>query len=130
MSRAGGRQKTAILGDACEALIAALYLDGGMDVARDFFRRFWGDRVTTQDAVPRDAKTRLQEWAQARWRVTPTYEVTGRSGPDHAPEFVIEVQIPGVEPATGTGPSKRAAEQAAATAVLAREKIGPEADSR
>lgn len=125
---AGGRQKTAILGDACEALIAAIYLDGGFDAARVFFDRFWSERVTAQDTVPRDPKTRLQEWAQARWRVTPTYEVQGRSGPDHAPEFVVTVDIPGVAPGEGRGPSKRAAEQDAAAHVIEREKIGPEAD--
>ncbi len=119
----GGREKTAILGDACEALIAALYLDGGFKAAHGFFDRFWGARVTTLEAVPRDPKTRLQEWAQARWRVTPSYAVLEREGPDHAPEFVIEVSIPGVAPARGTGPSKRHAEQAAAAAILEREGV-------
>ncbi len=119
----GGRDKPAILGDACEALIAALYLDGGFAAAKGFFDRFWAERVTTLEAVPRDPKTLLQEWAQARWRVTPAYTVRARTGPDHEPEFIIEVTVPGLEPETGSGPSKRAAEQAAARAVLEREGV-------
>lgn len=126
---AGGRDKPAILGDACEALIGGIFLDGDLEPASDFFNRFWGERVHTLTDIPRDPKTRLQEWAQARWRVTPTYEVRERSGPDHEPQFVVEVQVDvsGIEPATGTGPSKRAAEQAAAEAILERENIPPAA---
>ncbi len=122
----GGATKPAILGDACEALIAAIYLDGGMANARAFFDRFWAERVFALKSVPRDAKTTLQEWVQARRQVTPTYTVVERSGPDHAPEFIVEVTMPGVEPAKGTGASKRAAEQAAAQAVLDRENLNGE----
>ncbi len=119
----GGAAKPAILGDACEALIAALYLDGGMDVARAFFDCFWGDRLQALDVVPRDAKTRLQEWVQGRSKETPRYRVTERRGPDHAPEFDVEVSVPNLASAQGTGPSKRAAEQAAAEAMLLREGV-------
>ncbi len=119
----GGAAKPAILGDACEALIAALYLDGGRATAQGFFDRFWADRLDRQEAVPRDPKTTLQEWVQARRRETPTYRILDRRGPDHAPEFDVEVVIPGLEPAVGTGPSRRAAEREAAHAVLVREGV-------
>ncbi|MEQ1889672.1 MAG: ribonuclease III [Alphaproteobacteria bacterium] len=114
----GGRDKPAILGDACEALIGALYLDGGMDAARAFIETLWTPRLAGVTAAPSDAKSALQEWSQARKLGTPVYTVAGRDGPDHAPLFVIEVHLPGFAPLRGTGPSKRDAEREAAQAML------------
>jgi ribonuclease-3 len=120
----GGRKKLAILAGACEAVIAALYLDGGFEVARHFIEHNWSDQFGDFDRDMRDAKTSLQEWAQARkGGAAPVYKLVGREGPDHAPRFVIEVSVSGQEPAQGDGNSKREAEQAAAKAML--EKVQP-----
>lgn len=118
----GGRLKAAIVGGAVEALIAALYLDGGMGAATAFVERYWQPALETLSSDMRDAKTALQEWAQARkeQKTAPEYRVTGRSGPDHAPSFEVEVIVEGIEPAAGKGGSKREAEQAAARAMLDR----------
>ena len=118
------RSRGPIMGSACEAVIAALYLDGGMDAARAFILKHW--RFDDADADLRDPKTRLQEWAQARGRGesgAPVYAVVDRSGPDHAPFFEMLVHVDGFAAAQGAGSSKRAAEQAAAEAFLAREQI-------
>jgi ribonuclease-3 len=115
----GGRRKSAILAGVCEAVIAALYLDGGYDVARGFIERYWDEAFAKLGADMRDAKTALQEWAQAR-RDAPVYKLVGRQGPDHAPRFVVEVTIKSEGSATGEGNSKREAEQAAARTLLAR----------
>lgn len=124
---AGGRGKPAILSGACEAVIAALYLDGGMDVARAFVERYWAQMFTELGADMRDAKTRLQEWSQssankARGKDSgaPVYTLKERTGPDHAPRFVVEACVPGHDPMTGEGASKRAAEQDAAAKLLAK----------
>lgn len=114
----GGRDKPAILGDACEALIGALYQDGGMVTARQFVETFWTPRLAGLSAAPGDAKSALQEWSQARKLGTPVYTVTSRAGPDHAPLFEIEVSLPGQRAQTGAGASKRDAERAAALAML------------
>lgn len=119
--RAGGRRKPAILADACEAVMAALYLDGGLEAAGLLFDAWWLARLESLDTVPLDAKTRLQEWAQGLGRGVPVYRVTERYGPDHAPHFVVAVQVEGVAPETGEGRTKRVAEQAAALALLRRE---------
>ena len=116
----GGRRKEALLGDAMEAVIAAVYLDAGMDAARDVVLRLWGDRIDRVDDDARDPKTALQEWAQARGLRPPAYLDTGRSGPDHAPRFSVEARLEDGRAATGDAPSKRAAQQAAATALLAQ----------
>lgn len=121
--RAGGREKAAILADACEAVIAALYLDGGLGAAGRFIRAEWADLVVAPKPLKRDAKTALQEWTQARGRGIPTYREIERSGPDHAPIFTVEVGIPGLAPVNGSGGSKRQAEQAAARAMLVRESV-------
>ena len=115
----GGRDKPAILSGMCEAVIAALYLDGGMEAARRFVERYWSFEDLHHDM--RDAKTRLQEWAQGRGKDAgaPIYMLKGQSGPDHAPHFVVEARVNGFNPVTGEGPSKRAAEQDAATKLLA-----------
>ncbi|KZY03184.1 MULTISPECIES: ribonuclease III [unclassified Sulfitobacter] len=119
----GGRRKQALLGDAIEAVIAAVYLDAGFDTARDMVLRLWGRRVETVEADARDAKTALQEWAQARGLPPPAYTETARSGPDHAPVFTIAARLNDGQEAEATAPSKRAAEQAAAAALLSKLEI-------
>ena len=114
----GGRRKEALLGDAMEAVIAAVYLDAGFEAARDMVLRLWGSRIDTVKADARDAKTALQEWAQARGQTPPTYKELARKGPDHAPVFTIEVRLISGESAAADANSKRAAEQSAARALL------------
>jgi ribonuclease III len=114
----GGRANPAILADACEAVIAALYLGGGLEAARRFIEREWGGLVEQDRRPPQDAKTALQEWAQAAGLKLPSYVVVSSEGPAHDPLFTIEVRVDGLSPATGTGRSKRAAEQAAAAEAL------------
>ncbi|MCP5086967.1 MAG: ribonuclease III [Rhodobacteraceae bacterium] len=114
----GGRRKQALLGDAMEAVIAAVYQDAGFEAARDLVLRVWGKRIATAEADARDAKTTLQEWAQARGMQPPKYTETGRSGPDHAPEFEIRAELEDGTVAKAKAPSKRQAQQAAATAML------------
>lgn len=109
--------------DVVEALIAAIYLDGGLEAARGFILRNWQDRARSEHGGRRDAKTELQEWAHAKFSTTPVYRIDERTGPDHDPRFTVRVEIAGVAPATGSERSKRAAEQAAATKVLEREGI-------
>jgi ribonuclease III len=116
----GGRRKEALLGDAMEAVIAAVYLDAGFEAARDMILRLWGVRIAASRAQGRDAKSSLQEWAQARGLPPPTYTETGRSGPDHQPTFTIEARLASGETASGEAAGKRQAEQAAARALLAR----------
>jgi len=120
----GGRRKQALLGDAMEAVIAAVYLDAGIDAARAVILRLWGDRVAAVDTDARDPKTALQEWAQARRMPPPAYVETARTGPDHAPVFTIEVQLASGETATATAGSKRKAEQEAAAALLEQVSAG------
>ena len=122
-TRAGGREKPAILADACEAVIAALYLDGGLEAARAFVKAKWGRRLASRLKLPRDAKTALQEWAQAQGRPLPSYRLAGRTGPDHDPAFEVELVVKGLDPSIGTGGSKQMAEQAAARALLIREHV-------
>ena len=119
----GGRAKPAILSGVCEAVIAALYLDGGLDVARAFIEKYWDGQFEALTMEMRDAKTRLQEWAQGRGRGeagAPVYALLSRKGPDHAPRFTVEVKVSGHDPATGEGGSKREAEQDAAANLLAK----------
>ncbi len=120
---AGARKRPAILADVCEALIGAVYLDGGYQAAADLVERLWQARMRATTQPLRDPKTVLQEWAQARGLPTPAYREVARSGPDHDPEFRVAVQLPAFAPAEGSGRSKRAAEQAAAAAMLAREGV-------
>lgn len=119
----GGRDKDTILGDACEALIAAIYLDAGFDAAADFIARFWAGEFEGVGEKPQDAKTRLQEWALARKFGAPVYEVMERKGPDHRPSFLVSVTVGRLKPADGEGRSKQAAERAAAEALIAREGV-------
>jgi ribonuclease-3 len=120
-AQTGGRGKRALLGDICEAIIGAAFLDGGAAAAERIVRKAFGERMEASGQDLRDPKTTLQEWAQARGLATPCYQLVGRSGPDHAPFFEVAVNIKGFEQTPGSGASKRAAEQAAAAAFLARE---------
>ncbi len=122
----GGRRKEALLGDALEALIAAVYQDGGYDAARALVLRLWGDRIAAVAQDARDAKTSLQEWAQARSMAPPAYIETGREGPDHQPVFTVTVTLDNGQSETAQAGSKRVAEQQAARALLARMEAGDE----
>ncbi len=122
-AQTGGRKKRAILGDVCEAIIGAVFLDGGAAAAEDVVRAAFGPKMLEAGRSLRDAKTALQEWAQARRLAPPRYRLVTRSGPDHAPAFELAVEIEGFDPASGAGTSKRAAEQAAAAAFMAREGV-------
>jgi ribonuclease-3 len=125
-SNAGGRNRTAILADVCESLVGAVFIDGGYKAASEVIGRLWDQRMRTPARPLRDAKTILQEWAQARGLPTPVYREVERRGPDHDPEFRVTVALPDRESAEGMGRSKRAAEQAAAAAMLTREGIKAE----
>lgn len=118
--RTGGRNKGAILGDACEALIAALYLDGGITAARKFVTKYWTPLMAEVQGDLRDPKNALQEWAQGRKLGTPVYRLSRREGPDHAPRFTVEVLVKGLDPEPGEGQNLRSAEQAAARSLLQR----------
>jgi ribonuclease-3 len=122
-ARTGGAEKSAILADVTEALIGAIYLDAGFDAASGFVTREFGPRLDPATSRRADAKTALQEWAQARGLEPPSYDEVERSGPDHAPNFVISVSLAGHEPATAEGPSKKLAEHLAAESFLIRENI-------
>ncbi|HET7681897.1 MAG TPA: ribonuclease III [Xanthobacteraceae bacterium] len=122
----GGRSRDAILADVCESLIGAVFLDGGYPAAAALVEKLWNERMRTPARPLRDPKTTLQEWAQGRGLPTPTYREIGRSGPHHRPEFRIAVELPKLAPAEGIGRSKRAAEQAAAQALLQREGVTAE----
>src|SRR5215218_2090083 len=119
----GGRRRVAILADVCEALVGAVFLDGGYPAALALIERFWGERMRTPMRPLRDPKTVLQEWSQARGLPTPVYREVGRTGPHHDPEFRVTVELPNKPVAEGIGRSKRGAEQAAAAAMLAREGV-------
>ncbi|MEZ2332741.1 ribonuclease III [Mesorhizobium sp. RCC_202] len=119
-----GRKRTNLRADALESLIAVLYLDGGLEIARAFIHRYWQPRSQAIGAARRDAKTELQEWAhQAAAGAVPAYRVDGREGPDHDPLFTVSVTVGAFAPAIGSGRSKREAEQAAASALLLREGV-------
>lgn len=120
----GGRRKQALLGDAMEAVIAAVYLDAGFAAARDLVLRLWGERIAAVEADARDAKTSLQEWAQARGLPPPVYAELGREGPDHQPLFTVEARLSTGEAERAKAGAKRQAEQAAAAALLARLENG------
>ncbi|AMW35127.1 ribonuclease III [Haematospirillum jordaniae] len=118
----GGRTNPALLADACEAVIGAIYLDGGFDAASGFIRRFWIPLMDKVTEPPKDPKTGLQEWAQKRGLPLPVYETVAADGPDHNPSFTIRVMVQGVPPEVASGPSKRIAAQMAARILL--EKLG------
>ena len=122
-ANAGARKRPAILADVCEALIGAVYIDGGYPAAETLVQKLWEVRMQATAPPERDPKTVLQEWAQGRGLPTPIYQEVGRTGPDHAPVFRVAVQLPNFAPAEGTARSKRAAEQLAAATMLARERV-------
>jgi ribonuclease-3 len=117
-SRTGLRGRSTVIADATEALIGALYLDGGLEVARGFVRREWGQHIEADPTPPMSAKSRLQEYTLGRAEGLPEYRLVSTTGPSHMPVFVVSVLAGGRE-AEGRGESKRAAEQAAAEAWLA-----------
>jgi ribonuclease III len=114
------KSKATLLADVCEAIIAALFLDAGLNAAATFIREHWAATVEAQTAPPKDAKSELQEWAMSRSLPLPRYREVLRSGPDHAPVFTMEVRVDGEEPVSGIGSSKKMAEGEAATALLTR----------
>ncbi len=116
-----GRKQVNLRADVMEALIAVVHLEHGLDAARAFIRRHWEGRAEAPAAARRDAKTALQEWAHQAHQASPVYAIDAREGPDHEPLFTVSVTVGAVEPARGTGRSKREAEQAAAAAMLERE---------
>ena len=122
-AESGGRGKKTILANACEAVLGAIFLDSGYAEARDVVHRFWADELGDLDLGVPDAKSILQEWAQGRHLPLPRYIEVSREGPDHKPRFTAEVHIDGVAPERGEGANKRAAEQAAALAMLLREGV-------
>jgi ribonuclease-3 len=114
----GAFESDNVLGDMVESLIGALWLEAGFETAKAFVRAAWGDRVDRRDRAPHHPKSALQEWAAANDRKAPAYEVIGRSGPQHAPTFVVKVSIRGVGDAEAEGLTKQEAETAAAQALL------------
>ena len=114
----GGRANPTLLADACEAVIGALFADGGLDPAYAFVQRHWAELMAESASPPQDAKTALQEWAQGRGKALPVYRTVGMDGPSHDPMFLVEVAIEGHLPMTGKASSKREAQQAAARAML------------
>jgi ribonuclease-3 len=122
-AQSGGRRKKAILSDVCEAIIGAVFLDGGFEAAQALVNRFWRERMAMPRHPLRDPKTALQEWAQGRGLAIPAYREVSRSGPDHDPTFKVAVTVAGIEEAQGSGRSKRLAEQVAAKAMLTREGV-------
>ncbi len=119
-SEAQAEVRPTILADALEAVLGAVFLDAGFAAAAACIERLWGERLSATLAAPRDAKTTLQEWAQARRLPLPAYREVGREGPPHAPVFVVDVAIKGHEPGRGRAGSKREAERLAAAALLER----------
>lgn len=122
-ARTGGAEKDAILGDVMEALLGAIYIDGGLAPAVTIIERLFGEHLDHTDGERADAKTTLQEWAQGRGLEPPDYSEVSRQGPDHAPEFTIVVKLGAFEPLAATGPNKKIAEHKAAEAFLRRERV-------
>jgi len=123
---AGGTTNINILGDACEAVLGAVFIDGGYAGARDLILRYWRPLLLNADEIPVDPKTALQEWAQGHQLKLPRYVEVSRSGPDHEPVFVMQVIVERIEPQQGSGSSKRLAEREAAAALLIREGVWKE----
>jgi ribonuclease III len=119
----GVRLRNSVLGDICEALIGAVFLDGGYAAAADFVERNWTERMRKLRRPSRDPKTVLQEWAQGKGLPAPVYREVERTGPHHDPQFRVAVELPGLAPAEGVGPNKRAAEKLAASVMILREGI-------
>ena len=122
-ARPGSKAMTALLGNGCEALIAAIYLDGGFEAAQRFVLQFWADLFEQVKEISADAKSALQEWAHQTAESLPDYDVIGRTGPDHAPIFTVSVVVKGYASVEASGSSKREAQQNAAEALLRREGV-------
>ncbi len=123
-TKSGGRRKEGVIADAMEAILAAVYLDGGLEAARKVFDRAWAEELARPpERAAANPKSALQEWSQGRGLPLPTYEITGRSGSDHAPTFTVQVAVAGLEPISAPGRSRQDAEKAAATAMLQREGV-------
>ncbi len=122
-AESGGREKDTILANAVEALLGAVFIEGGFKAGREAVQRLWGDRFILKSSVIVDPKSALQEWAQGQGLPLPRYVEVSRDGPDHAPVFVAEARLKGHDPSTGEGTSKRQAEQAAAAELLRREGV-------
>lgn len=122
-TKMGVRERGSVLAGACEALMAAVYLEAGLEKTRDLFVPLWRDAFTTFGQRGRDSKTRLQEWAQGQGKPLPVYELSGRTGADHAPTFTMEVRVDGLAPASAQGRSRQEAEKAAAQSLLEREGV-------
>jgi ribonuclease-3 len=124
-SKGGGRDKDSILAGAMEALIAAIYQDGGLPVARAFFDACWAEEFAALPPLGHalEVKLALQQWAQKQGKPIPAYTVVSRQGPDHAPTFTVEVVVQGLQPAQAAGASRQAAEKAAAQALWDREGL-------
>jgi len=123
---AGGRRNQTILADVCEAIIGAVFLDGGYTTAKALVESAFGVLLSAPRRPLRDPKSALQEWAQGRGWPTPTYAIVERAGPDHAPRFRVVAHVKGIESGHGLGASKRAAEQEAARSLLIREGVWTE----
>ncbi len=121
---AGARLRKSVLGDICEAVIGAVFLDGGYAASEAFVEHNWTERMKKPRQPLRDPKTVLQEWAQGKGLPTPVYREVERTGPHHDPQFRVAVDLPGLEPAEGVGGSKRAAEKVAASVMIEREGVG------
>ena len=125
LSKRGGRKLDTVLGDACEALMGAVFIDAGLDAARAVFIRCWAEEFDQlAHARAKEPKTELQEWAQAQGRPLPTYTVVSREGPDHAPVFTVEVTVEGYQPEQAKGRNRQDAEKAAALAMLLKREGG------
>jgi ribonuclease-3 len=124
--QAGGRRSRPILGDVCESIIGAVFLDGGYAAAKALVERGFGDRMTAGTGLMRDPKTVLQEWAQGRGLPTPTYRLVEQTGPDHAPRFSVEASVGSLQAAIGSATTKREAERDAAQNLLLREQVWTE----
>ena len=120
---AGARLRKSVLGDICEAVIGAVFLDGGYAAAKQFVETNWTERMKKPRQPLRDPKTVLQEWAQGKGLPTPVYREVERTGPHHDPQFRVAVDLPGLAPAEGVGGSKRAAEKVAASVMIEREGV-------
>lgn len=120
---AGGRQKASILSDICEALLGAIYLDGGIKPATAVIEKYWSPLLKTVGKRPKDPKSALQEWAQGQGLATPVYEIVGQVGPDHAPEFAARVLVGDYQPVEGRGNSKQDAQRAAAKLMLEAQEV-------
>jgi ribonuclease-3 len=121
--KTGVHKMSSVLGDAVEALIGAIYMDGGLEAARSVILKLWQDVLIKPDNAQKDAKTFVQEWALAKALPLPRYDLADRTGPEHRPQFTVRVVVDHYDSTEGKGPTKQAAEMAAAAAFIAREQL-------